>query len=77
MIQIDVKMPKNCAECPCLHHGEYGAFEKSWCAINPVINIRRKGRPKDCPLKNFESVEILHEKRAELKITNVRKEEQE
>lgn len=50
MIILDVPVPKNCTECPCLHHGEYGAFEKSWCAIDGKIMISKTRRPKKCPI---------------------------
>lgn len=50
MIRIDINIPKNCEVCPCLHQGEYNAFEKSWCAIKSEIGISQKKRPKDCPI---------------------------
>jgi len=50
MIQIDMPMPKNCAECPCYGLNE---FEHSWCNITGYEfhhNIF-DSKAKDCPLK--------------------------
>ena len=50
MVLMD-KLPKNCTECPCLHYGEYGAIEKSWCNLNENVNVSENRRPKNCPVK--------------------------
>ena len=49
--QFEYSTIKNCATCPCLHWGEYQAFEKSWCALNSKVNISKSKRPIDCPLE--------------------------
>lgn len=50
-VYIDIKMPRNCTECPCLKLGEYQAFEKSSCGLDHLIKICKKGRPEKCPLR--------------------------
>ena len=50
MVKIDIPMPKQCDKCPCIHWGEWQAFEKSWCALDSKIHIIEKRRPKDYPL---------------------------
>ena len=57
MIQIDMPMPKNCAECPC-----YGLnwIESSQCNITGYEfhhNIF-DGRAEDCPLKKKEAKKV-------------------
>ena len=61
MLLIDAKMPKNCAECPCLSRGEYGAFEKSSCGLDNDVIISEKRRPRNCLLK--EKKENVHDVR--------------
>lgn len=61
MIQIDIPMPDSCASCPCLRYGEYGAFEKSWCALNSGIRISERHRPKECPIKAIELPKVKDE----------------
>ena len=55
MIQIDMPMPKNCAECPC-----YGliVFENG-CNItgHEFTHNMFDGRAEDCPLKEQKAVE--------------------
>ena len=65
MIGIDILMPKSCKECPCLRYGEYGAFEKSWCALPQKIRgvIWSDRRPNDCPLIELEEGEKINELR--------------
>jgi len=61
MVQIDIPMPDSCAGCPCLRYGEYGAFEKSWCALNNKIIISKKHRPKECSIRAVELPNVKNE----------------
>lgn len=56
VILTDVDIPKNCSECPCLHHGEYGAFEKSWCALDGELQIFENERPSGCGIKSMDGL---------------------
>jgi len=50
MIQIDIPMPENCYQCPCLD-GEFGE-----CNITAKsVPSWPPSRPEDCPLKEVEN----------------------
>lgn len=56
MIQIDIPIPENCAECPCYGLNE---FEHSRCNVtgHEFPHNIFDGRAEDCPLKEQDSVE--------------------
>lgn len=56
VILTDVDIPKNCSECPCLHHGEYGAFEKSWCNLDSKLRISDRNCPNGCKIKSVDGL---------------------
>ena len=60
MVIIDMKIPKNCSECP-MNHGEYSPneIEKRSCCLThkQFTKTDYKKRPANCPIKKeFEVV---------------------
>lgn len=53
MIQIDMKMPKSCLECPCSHVYSDSPFWDVWCEpLQLYIDEKETNRrQEDCPLK--------------------------
>lgn len=55
MIQIDMKMPKCCIDCPILRENDWwGTYCPFVCEENNVNIKERIDRPSECPLKEIE-----------------------
>lgn len=64
MIQIDMKLPPKCADCPCAYWIQYGEFAgKLMCnvleykdqpkhhVVNYLVREYQPRRPDNCPMK--------------------------
>lgn len=56
VIITGMDMPDNCLECPCLHNGEYGSFEKSWCNLDSKLRISDRNCPNGCKMKSVDGM---------------------
>lgn len=52
MVEINIKMPKNCDECPCMIK-LFIAYDEVYgcCFTRSVRGKHKKERPYDCPLQ--------------------------
>ena len=52
----DMKMPKNCKECPLTDYGD--GHEDVICCPKEKVTSNGKDRPEWCPLVEIETVEV-------------------
>ena len=57
MIQIDIDMPKDCAECPCLRHDSIDGLHAYQCNITMGIRKNIDKRPRWCPIIECSTVD--------------------